>query len=70
MDVNFVNADVLRVAPDEVLVIRMHGSVGPDEESLLVAFSDALDTIGLRDRAIIVWTDQDVELAVVKRDAA
>lgn len=63
-EVRIVDAEAIKVGPDEVLILRVKGT-GFDQE-FMGSLSDALEDIGLQGRALVIGND-DVEFAVVKR---
>ena len=63
--INVVNAEALKVGPDEVLIVRITDQ-GEYTESLVEGFLDELTALGLEERALVVVGD--AELAVVKKD--
>jgi len=63
--INIVNAEALKVGPDEVLIMRIP-DMGEDTEFLVDGFLSELTALGLEERALVVVGD--VEFAVVKRD--
>lgn len=56
-----IDADAIRVGPDEVLIVRLHEDDGLEPE----AVADALSMIGLTGRSLVI--KGNVELAVVPR---
>lgn len=67
MDVNIVNAEALRIGPDEVLIIKIgETSVPDDHEALLDDLNELLTHVGLKDRSFILMGD-DIEFAVAKQ---
>ena len=66
--INVVNAEALKVGPDEVLIIKIGEKSMPDDgEALLNDLSEILTHVGLKDRSFVV-TGDDIEFAVVKKD--
>ena len=63
--IHVVNAEALKVGPDEVLIVRITDQ-GEYTESLVEGFLDELTALGLEERALVVVGD--AELAVVKKD--
>ena len=63
--INVVNAQALRVGPDEVLVLGVP-DMGDDHDKIVEEAIDYLTKIGLKDRFVIVAGD--VEMAVVRKN--
>jgi len=63
--INVVNAEALKVGPDEVLILRFRDDALVSDD-LIGQFLDELDRIGIGDRALIV--QGDIEWAVVESD--
>ena len=69
MDVNLINAEVLRVAPDEVLVIKLPKDWPQDDDHDIVAeMITAIERVGLGGRCMVVAGE--LEMAVVPRSSA
>jgi len=67
MDINFVNAEVLKVGPDEVLIIKIgETSVPDDHELLLNDLNELLTHVGLKDRSFILMGD-GIEFTIAKQ---
>jgi len=69
VDINFVNAEVLKVGPDEVLIIHFKEDfIGPDgvDDGIIEALLDHLKMIGLEYRSLVLVGD--AEFSSVKRD--
>lgn len=60
--VEIVEAEALRVGPDEVLVIKL----GSEHAEHVDHFMEALESVGLGGRALVIYAD-DAELSVVPR---
>ena len=66
--INVVDAEALKVGPDEVLIIKIgERSLPDDAEALLNDLNELLTHVGLKDRSFILAGD-DIEFAVVKRN--
>lgn len=62
MNVQFVNAEVLTVGPDEVLIIRFPEKADEYTDQIF----DALEALGLAERTLVFGGE--VELSKVKKD--
>ena len=61
-DVNLINAEVLRVGPDEVLIIRLPQDtpllrVSPDDPDIVDGLLSAIEQVGLGGRVMIMQLD-------------
>lgn len=66
-EVNFVNAEVLTVAPDEVLLIKLPGDVVDDVDVLISEMQELLKSVGLENRSFVLVGE--FEWAKAKQDA-
>lgn len=72
-EVRIVNAEALRIGPDDRIIIRVNSGRDPDEDSIdnddqmfALALAEELVRIGLKDRAFIVTdADDTVDFTVV-----
>jgi len=63
-DVRIIDAEVLRVGPDEVLVVKLPGEIVEEHGAAAVNdLAEAFNQLGLKGRAIVVAGD--IEFAVV-----
>jgi len=66
-EIKFVNAEVLKVGPDEVLIIKIGETSDVfDDGSLLNDLNELLAEVGLKDRSLILMGD-DIEFTVVEK---
>jgi len=63
--INVVDAEALKVGPDEVLIVRI-ADMGDETQSLVEGFLSELTALGLEDRALVVVGD--AEFAVVEKN--
>lgn len=62
-DLNVINAEALRVGPDEVLIIRLNSDA---DEEVAKDLLDYLREVGLEKRSLVFTGD--VEFAIVQRE--
>ena len=63
--INVVNAEALKIGPDEVLILRMD-DMGDDPQAIVDDLLAHLTALGIEDRTLII--QGDVEMALVKRN--